>query len=473
MHPNVYIPEQFVDYLATFIIDKDDRDATLAACRRPLRKSIRVNTLRISVDEFKRLASENGWLLDPIPWCTEGFWIDGDNESQLGASAEHLAGLFYIQEASSMLPPVALLQGVKLAGSEKILDMASAPGSKSTQLGSLLNGQGLLVTNEYSSSRIKALAANIIRCGVSNAALSHFNGNVFGEWLPNTFDYVLLDAPCSGEGSVRKDPDAMKNWSLAHVNSTAELQFELLESAVKSLKPGGTLVYSTCTINTIENQSVCHRILARYPQLLESLSLARLFDGAERSTTAEGFLHVLPHTYDSEGFFIAKFKKLDAHEEQPAPSKKGKFPFTPCAKKWQNEFHQYLSNTYGMALPTTICLYQKDKEIWVFPDRYLEIMNDFKFQRCGVKVAELHRTGFRLTHDFAAGFGGLAKKSVITINSQQMVMLYAGQDIKSNDFSGLSGEFIIQFAGTGISISKIINGKLKNRLPKGVITSKR
>ncbi|GAL34405.1 ribosomal RNA small subunit methyltransferase F [Vibrio maritimus] len=127
--------------------------------------------------------------------------------------------------------------------------MAAAPGSKTTQLAALMNNQGVLVANEFAASRVKVLHANIERCGVRNAALSNYDARVFGGWLPEQFDAILLDAPCSGEGTVRKDPDAMKNWSLDSTAEIAATQKDLIESAFHALKVGGTLVYSTCALS--------------------------------------------------------------------------------------------------------------------------------------------------------------------------------------------------------------------------------
>lgn len=147
-----------------------------------------------------------------------------------------------------MLPPSALYSDAT-ENFESVLDMAAAPGSKTTQLAALMNNQGVLVANEFAASRVKVLHANIERCGVRNAALSNYDARVFGGWLPEQFDAILLDAPCSGEGTVRKDPDAMKNWSLDSTAEIAATQKDLIESAFHALKVGGTLVYSTCALS--------------------------------------------------------------------------------------------------------------------------------------------------------------------------------------------------------------------------------
>ena len=167
-------------------------DDFVAACQRPLRRSIRVNTLKISVGAFLDLVSPYGWQLTPVPWCEEGFWIERDDEESLplGSTAEHLSGLFYIQEASSMLPVAALFADGNQP--ERVMDVAAAPGSKTTQIAARMNNRGAILANEFSASRVKVLHANISRCGIHNVALTHFDGRVFGAALPEAFDAILL-----------------------------------------------------------------------------------------------------------------------------------------------------------------------------------------------------------------------------------------------------------------------------------------
>ncbi len=180
-------------------------DDFIAACQRPLRRSIRVNTLKISVDDFLsgcplRLAARAG-----AP-CAEGFWIEREDDDALplGSTAEHLSGLFYIQEASSMLPVAALFADNRQP--ERVMDVAAAPGSKTTQIAARMGNAGGILANEFSASRVKVLHANISRCGISNVALTHFDGRVFGAALPETFDAILLDAPAPAKGLYVKTP---------------------------------------------------------------------------------------------------------------------------------------------------------------------------------------------------------------------------------------------------------------------------
>ncbi|STW13769.1 ribosomal RNA small subunit methyltransferase F [Klebsiella pneumoniae subsp. rhinoscleromatis] len=158
-------------------------DDFIAACQRPLRRSIRVNTLKISVDDFLSLVAPYGWQLAPVPWCAEGFWIEREDDDALplGSTAEHLSGLFYIQEASSMLPVAALFADNRQP--ERVMDVAAAPGSKTTQIAARMGNAGGILANEFSASRVKVLHANISRCGISNVALTHFDGRVFWRGL--------------------------------------------------------------------------------------------------------------------------------------------------------------------------------------------------------------------------------------------------------------------------------------------------
>ncbi|BBU83347.1 hypothetical protein EIMP300_47470 [Escherichia coli] len=236
----VYFPDAFLTQMREAMPSTLSFDDFLAACQRPLRRSIRVNTLKTSVADFLQLTAPYGWTLTPIPWCEEGgagFWIERDNEDALplGSTAEHLSGLFYIQEASSMLPVAALFADGNAP--QRVMDVAAAPGSKTTQIAARMNNEGAILANEFSASRVKVLHANISRCGISNVALTHFDGRVFGAAVPEMFDAILLDAPCSGEGVVRKDPDALKNWSPESNQEIAATQRELIDSAFHALRP--------------------------------------------------------------------------------------------------------------------------------------------------------------------------------------------------------------------------------------------
>ncbi|MDE1514144.1 MULTISPECIES: 16S rRNA (cytosine(1407)-C(5))-methyltransferase RsmF [Vibrio] len=470
MHPNIALPEEFIASMAQILPDSTQLADFIAACQRPLRKSIRVNTLKISVTDFVQRATEHGWQLTPVPWCDNGFWIEAD-ESQvpLGNSAEHMAGLFYIQEASSMLPVAALFMGN--AEYERVLDMAAAPGSKTTQIAALMHNQGVLVANEFSASRVKVLHANIERCGVRNSALTNFDGCVFGGWLPECFDAVLIDAPCSGEGTIRKDPDAMKNWSMQAIHSIAATQKALLESAFQALKVGGTLVYSTCTLSREENQQVCWHLKQTYGDAVSFESLADLFAQADRALTEEGFLHIFPQMYDCEGFFVAKIRKLAAVPTPEVHKRLGKFPFSKASAKQQSEIAQQLHRALGVTLPDHSQIWLRDNDVWLFPQALEPLLGELRFSRMGIKIAEAHKSGYRWQHQVATCLAGDNLAHCVELDIDQAREWFMGRDVRPSGNSA-QGEVIIRYANHVIGLGKWVGNRVKNGLPRELVRDK-
>jgi len=475
MDSNTFIPPAFIEKMAHILPDNLNINDLLDACRRPLRKAIRVNTLKISIEDFLSLAQQKNWTLTPVPWCAEGFWIDyPEQATPLGNTAEHLAGLFYVQEASSMMPISALFHHFQGSSESTLLDAAAAPGSKTTQLAAKLNNQGLVIANEYSSSRIKMLHANIQRCGIKNVALTHFDAAVFGKWLPATFDAILLDAPCSGEGTVRKDKHAMKNWEQSAIESIANTQKTLIESAFHALKTDGILVYSTCTLSEEENQEVCLHLQQTFPEQVQFLPLADLFEDAEKTVTPEGFLHIWPQVYDTEGFFVAAIQKTGDIDSSNAKKRLGKFPFNPASSSVTKSLYNYFEQQFSITdLQGT--LYQRDDEFWLFPNNIIPLITELKFSRLGIKIAEQfgkgRKTGFKITHEFAISHGQKNGKD-IALQAHQARAYFQGRDIHDTDTSTSQGEVILTYQGHVIGLGKSLNNRIKNSLPRDLIIDK-
>lgn len=468
MHDNTYLPDHFLRHIAAIMPAHLSMDEFVASCRRPLRRSIRVNTLKIAVSDFVAQMQPKGWQLDPVPWCNSGFWLSrGDESVPLGNTAEHLSGLFYIQEASSMLPVMALFGSDKIKPDGMLLDAAAAPGSKSTQIAALMNNQGMLVANEFSSSRLKVLSANLQRCGVTNVAMTHFDAKVFGQWLPETFDAILLDAPCSGEGTVRKDDDALRNWSIESIDEIATVQQGLLESAFHALKPGGVLVYSTCTLSQQENQVVCQSLLDKFGDALSVDSLADLFPNAKRVCTSEGYLHVWPQIFDTEGFFVARLRK---HHSVPntmfKPGKLGKFPFLPLAAKVSDPILREIEANFGVT-PRGL-LFGRNNEIWLFPQLFEQVQGKLRFDRIGIKLAETFKQGYRLTHEWALAYGDKANKGVVELDSANAREFMMGRDVWPTHDAG-SGEVIVRYQGYALGMGKWVGCRIKNALPRELV----
>lgn len=441
-------------------------DDFIAACQRPLRRSIRVNTLKISVDDFLTLVSPYNWQLMPVPWCAEGFWIERDDEDAvpLGSTAEHLSGLFYIQEASSMLPVAALFAEGNTP--ERVMDVAAAPGSKTTQIAARMGNHGATLANEFSASRVKVLHANISRCGIQNVALTHFDGRVFGAALPEAFDAILLDAPCSGEGVVRKDPDALKNWSVESNLEIAATQRELIDSAFHALRPGGTLVYSTCTLNRDENEDVCLWLKAQYPDAVEFLPLNDLFATADEAATPEGFLHVFPQIYDCEGFFVARLRKTQAVAPLPAPKfKVGNFPFAPLKGRDAVQL-KAAANKVGLIWDENLHLWMRDKEIWLFPAPIEPLIGKVRFSRIGIRLAEVHNKGYRWQHEAVIALAD--SDNTFELTHQEAEEWYRGRDVYP-ETTPSQDEVIVTYQGFPLGLAKKVGSRLKNSYPRELV----
>lgn len=349
----------------------------------------------------------------------------------------------------------------------RVMDVAAAPGSKTTQIAARMKNQGAILANEYAASRVKVLAANISRCGISNVALTHFDGRVFGAALPEAFDAILLDAPCSGEGVVRKDPDALRNWSIASNEAIAATQRELIDSAFHALRPGGTLVYSTCTLNREENEQVCQWLLARYPDAVCVEPLGELFSGAQQALTDDGFLHVFPQIFDCEGFFVARLRKTAAVPPLDAPGyKTGKFPFSPLKPKEAQELVRAAASV-GLVWNDDLHLWQRDKEIWLFPAEIEPLIGQVRFSRIGLKLAETFNKGFRWQHEAVIALGNVATHG-FALTAQEAQEWYRGRDVYPEHAPGAS-EVIVTYQNQPLGLAKKVGSRLKNSYPRELV----
>ncbi len=228
----------------------------LDALRKPRRPGLRINTLRIGVEEGRNMLAERGFRLTPLPFYGPGFRVDY-HPGEMGRTLEHAAGLIYIQDPSSMIPPIILCP----KAGERVLDVAAAPGSKTTQMSAMMENRGLILANDPDRQRLKALHGALDRLGCLNVATCSLDGAKLGGIYRGLFDAVLLDAPCSGLGTLHKNPDVLGWWSWEKVARLVRIQRRLILSAFDSLYPGGRLVYSTCTITPQENEGIVDYLL--------------------------------------------------------------------------------------------------------------------------------------------------------------------------------------------------------------------
>jgi 16S rRNA (cytosine1407-C5)-methyltransferase len=445
-------------------------DAFLEACQRPSRQAIRVSESSLPV--VQSWADSNHWQLAPTPWNCHGFWVETPDERSLGNHVGHLSGHFYIQEATSMLPVTALMHNHQ---PHYVLDMAAAPGSKTTQLGQRLTGEHLIVANDMSSSRTKMLNANLIRMGISEYSLLNRDATRLHEAFYGQFDSILLDAPCGGEGTIRKDPRAWSNWSLDSLQRLSELQKALVDSAWSLLKPGGRLVYSTCSLSREENQEVIEYLLEQQTDDAELISLEDLFTGAEKYSD-QGMLHIWPEVLDTEGFFVACIQK-SAHAYSHESAYTTTSHNTPGSKQ-VDLIGSYYREHFGINLPADTRRFKtapdKNKtQYWLLPEHGID---GTRYQRQGIHLCTVIEGRKDITinthHDFVRCYGQQAQQNQITISADEAVNFFQGKNLTSGTTHN-TGETILQFEGRAIGLCKQLKGgQLKNQLPRDLVHDK-
>ncbi len=317
------LPIRFEDRMRRLL--GEEYEEYLQCYSKPHFGGLRVNTLKLSTEEFERLCP---FSIRRIPWVPNGYYYDTEEE-QPARHPYYYAGLYYIQEPSAMTPASLL----PISRGDKVLDICAAPGGKSTELGAKLKGEGLLVSNDISNSRAKALLKNIELFGIRNALVLSEAPNKLAEYFPQYFDKILIDAPCSGEGMFRKSPAIMKNWEQYGVEYYNKLQKEIILFAADMLKPGGMMLYSTCTFSPEENEGTIAYLLEQRPEfhVVDALPSAEVqkqlgisYEGfdfgkpewleglPEDAPYREELRHCIrlwPHKINGEGHFITLLQK--------------------------------------------------------------------------------------------------------------------------------------------------------------------
>jgi NOL1/NOP2/sun family putative RNA methylase len=290
-----------------------DYDAFVEHSFRYLRKSVRVNTLKISVEELKEKMG-NEWTFADIPWCDYGFFIENmQGRRDIGNTISHTLGQIYVQEAVSMIPPIIL----DPKPGDIVLDMCASPGSKTTQLSQIMKNRGLIIANDIKSDRLAALGLNVQRCGLTNCIITNMHGQAFGK-KGIMFDKILVDAPCSATGAIRKSIKTVEMWNPDMIRRLSATQKSLISTAFSLLKPEGTMVYSTCSVEPEEDEEVVDYLLREFENAsIEEIEIKmnrspaiKKFQNKAYSDEVDKCLRLWPQDNDTEGFFICKIKKL-------------------------------------------------------------------------------------------------------------------------------------------------------------------
>ena len=309
------LPKQFEDRMRKLL--GEEYDAYLTCYSKPHYGGVRVNTLKTSPEEFERICP---FTIKRIPWVKNGYYYD--TEEQPAKHPYYYGGVYYIQEPSAMTPASLL----PIEPGDKVLDVCAAPGGKSTELGARLKGEGVLVSNDISNSRAKALLKNIELFGIRNALVVSEAPNKLVDYFTGYFDKILIDAPCSGEGMFRKSPAIMKNWEQYGVDYYNKLQKEIILFAAKMLKPGGTMLYSTCTFSPEENEGTIAYLMEQCPEFHVINAIPDDDRQKELGISFDGFDQGKPHW-------------LDTIENPPQITLQQKSELTNCIRLWPHKIN--------------------------------------------------------------------------------------------------------------------------------------
>ena len=426
------LPEEFLKRIERQL--GEEYPAFLESLERPRAVALRFNPLKGQHPQLP-FVEEN------VPWEEKGYYYD--IESRPGLHPYHEAGVYYLQEASAMAP-VALLQPNP---KERVCDLCAAPGGKTTQIAGRMAGEGFLLCNEIHPKRAKILSRNIERLGVANALVTNEHPEKLSAHYEEYFDKVLIDAPCSGEGMFRKEEAAVTDWSVDTVQMCARRQAEILESGAKLLRPGGRLVYSTCTFAPEENEETVEGFLARHPEFsLEAV------ENPWFVCVKPGLYRLWPHKLRGEGHFAAVLRKAgDADAEVP----EGKAEKLPA--QWQS-----FAKELEISLPAGYPVLFGQSLYWAPPE--MPDLRGIKVLRPGLELGQCQKDRFTPAHALALWLKNAKNTVDFPADSQEIQKYLHGETLPAN----VKGWCLVTVDGYSIGWAKGDGKVLKNHYPKGL-----
>lgn len=426
--------------------------------------ALRFNTLKVqSQEERMRILKTLKISSDKkVSWADEAYYFD--ENVRPGKHPYHEMGLYYIQEPSAMSAAALLAPKPGM----RVLDLCAAPGGKSTQLATYLGDSGLLVSNEINTQRSRILSQNIERMGIKNAIVTNEDSFVLASHFPGFFNAIQVDAPCSGEGMFRKLPEAIEQWSMENVAICAARQKEILDNAAVMLKPGGTIVYSTCTFSREENEDVIECFLERHPDF-----------------TLEEMERFWPHKVDGEGHFVAKLVrrgcvdtdlKADRKTKKNKNSKNRKNETKPALTKENMKLlSEFLDETISEDMAAWIKnsrLVMFGEQLYRLPDMEVDIKG-LKVQRAGLHIGEFKKQRFEPSHSLALALKISEAKNVVklTCDNPQTIGFFNGQSVMLSDEQAAEckkGWALVCVDGYPAGWGKVNGAQVKNHYPKGL-----
>ena len=422
------------------------------------------NVLPLITDHFQDRFNDQPWLIYDAK-RHYGYYYDGATAP--GKHPYHEAGLYYIQEASAMAP-VGFLD---VKPGEFVLDLCAAPGGKSTQIGALLHGTGLLVSNEIHPTRARILSENVERMGLAGVCVTNESPERLAEVFPAYFDKILVDAPCSGEGMFRKNEIALTEWSEENVRLCGERQDGILDEAAKMLRPGGRMVYSTCTFSEWENEGTIRRFLERHPEF-RTVDNLRFKASEEKEVSFDGMLRLYPHQIRGEGHFLAVLQKEGATPEGCHSQSLGGNAKLLQEKECR-EWMEFEKETFRR--PVRSCVFGQDRQVgflrfgdnlYLIPDEYPSLKG-LRVLRPGLHLGEIKKDRFEPSHALALALGADDVQKVWRMSSKDYLpVAYLGG--RTFPAEGLKGWYLILVDGISLGWGKLAGNVMKNHYPKGL-----
>lgn len=443
------LPQEFVDKMKSLL--GDDADKFFESLNNPSKKAITVNYSRISHDAFEKLADFEHKKIDGIDngYFTEGLKFDRHILNHLGC--------IYSQEPSAMLP----VQLLDICDGDYVLDVCSAPGGKSIQILEKLNETGFLVSNEIVYSRAKILYENLTRMGFKNFAITCNSPEDYAK-TNITFDKILVDAPCGGEGMIRKDGFDLNAFKLSSIETNAKRQLGILNSVKHLLKDGGTLVYSTCTYDIKENEGVVANFLKENPDFYLATPDPKYLNYATSGIDVENAsthrtLRRYPHLHDGEGQFMAVLRKIGSSEVESEDFDADNF--TPVFRKDMTDISR---ETKGVIDLSGLSLYKRGDSIFVCPDVYINFKG-LNLLTLGTVLGNLQKGVLKINHNFYHTYPERFATKV-ELDETQVAKYLHGEEVDIAD--NLKGIAVVTHFGIALGGGKCVNGKLKNYYPK-------
>lgn len=444
------LPEQFMIKMQYLL--KEEYEAYKNSFNEKRLYGLRTNPLKISAD---KLYEKNLWDLEPVPWCKEGFYYP--QTQRPSKHPYYYAGLFYLQEPSAMAPAAFL----PIDKGEKILDLCAAPGGKSTQLGAKLAGKGILIANDISAARTKALLKNIELFGITNAVVMSEAPEKLVSRFPGYFDKIIVDAPCSGEGMFRKEPDVAKNWGKEMTVFCLEQQKSILENAAKLLRTGGMILYSTCTFAPEENEGTIENFLKEHENFeLIPLSKGKGFEDGKPQWIENGrqeltgCIRLFPHKIKGEGHFLALLQKKKGEERNTFQYEK------EDSDERITTFLEFKNKNLSLELNGIFKIYQDN--LYLLP-KETPILKGLRVIRSGWHLGVFKKNRFEPSQAFAMGLKKEQANLVVDLplEDETVVRYLKGESVETKVEQ--DGWCLVCVDGFTLGWGKLQKGRLKNK----------